>query len=143
MRSWRPTMADYFAQVFIEVNDQRNAERATKAVEVIQNDANEQKHEIEDLQSQMNALVDKYGRNELDPKTNTQPAELKEFTSTRVGDQSVLDIAEEHWNQVKDYQEAIPPKDLWNLSFIASDAHVSSLKTDLDNLQVSAGRAIQ
>jgi len=130
------TIADYFAQVFIEVNDQRNAERATKAVEVLRNDANEKKHNIEDLQSQMSALVDKYGRNELDPNTNTLPDELKAFTATRVADQGTLDTAEEHWNQVKSYQESVPPRDLWNLSFIASDSHVSSLKTDLDNLQV-------
>ena len=129
-------IADYFAQVFIEVNDQRNTERATKAVEVLQNDANEKKHNIEDLQSQLSALVDKYGRNELDPTTNTLPDELKAYTNTRVADQSVLDTAEQRWNQVKAYQEATPPKDLWNLSFIAADAHVSTLKTDLDTYNV-------
>jgi uncharacterized protein involved in exopolysaccharide biosynthesis len=50
-------VADDFARASIEVNDQRNAERATNAVAVLQNDANEQKQRIDDLQTQMNALV--------------------------------------------------------------------------------------
>ena len=125
-------VADYFSQVFIEDNDQRNAERAQKAVEVLTNDYTAQKKKVEDLQLQMSNMVNKYGMTNLDPKSNVLPNQLQELVSIRTGDQSALDNAEVQWNQVQEYQTAIPPKDLWNLPSIAKDSHVSDLKRDLD-----------
>ncbi len=130
-------VADYFSQVFIEDNDQRNAERAAKAVEVLQNDYNEQKKKVEDLQLQMTSMISKYGRTDLDAKSSVLPSQLQELNSMRTSDLGLLDAAEEQWNQVQEYQNAVPPKDLWNLPAIAKDTHVGDLKRDLDSLQVS------
>ena len=131
------TVADYFSTVFIEDNDQRNAERAAKAVEVLQNDYNEQKKKVEDLQARMTSMISKYGRTDLDTKSSVLPSQLQELNSMRTSDLGALDAAEEQWNQVQEYQNAVPPKDLWNLPSIAKDTHVSDLKKDLDAIEVS------
>ncbi len=131
------TVADYFSYVFIEDNDQRNAERAAKAVEVLQNDYTEQKKKVEDLQLQMTNMISKYGRTDLDAKSSVLPSQLQELNTMRTTDLGLLDTAEEQWNQVQEYQNAIPPKNLWDLPAIAKDGHVSELKKDLDSIQVT------
>ncbi|HTB62427.1 MAG TPA: hypothetical protein VK737_02465 [Opitutales bacterium] len=126
------TVADDFAEAVSNVSKQHIVDEAAKAVEILQTDARQQKQTVDDLQSQMSTLAEKYGSSDLTPRNDMQPAELQALTATRTADQNTLDLAEAQWTQVKLYQESTPPRDLWFLPFIANDPGIKTLKDNLD-----------
>ncbi len=88
------------------------------------------------LQEELANLISQYGAN-IDPKTSVLSMQLQEMVKLYSSDQGFLDSANEHWIEVQDYQNAKPPRDLWNLKFIASDEQVGKTKKMLDDVLVS------
>ena len=125
-------VADYYAEEFIHYNSTLNVEKAMKAVEELEQQSKEQGNKVEQIQSDMNALVEKYGTLNLDPKNNVMPAKLAALNANVIADQATLDLYEGRWKQCEDFKAKNQP--LWNLSFIESDSHVSSLLTSIDTL---------
>jgi len=125
-------VADYFAEEFINYNGRLNVEKAMKAVEELQQQEKEQGNKVEQIQADMNAMVDKYGALNLDPKNNVMPAKLQALNADVISKQTLLDQFEGRWKQCQDFKAK--GENLWNLSFIASDGHVSSLRTGIDTL---------
>jgi capsular exopolysaccharide synthesis family protein len=129
------TVADYYVQAFIEFNQSQNVEKAARSVEVLKENARQQQKKIQDLQTQMNNLVERYGKDNLSRESNTLPSVLASWTGIEQQNKDALDAYSERWKLVQQYQDEKKP--LWDLSFIAADTHVSTLKSNLSDAQVS------
>jgi len=140
-RNLAAVVADDFVQAFIEYNQSLNVDKAARAVEILTENARQQQKNIADLQQKMSDLVEKYGKDNLQRESNILPSKLMALNGIRSSDQSALDQAEERWKLVQQYRDE--KKDLWDLSFIGSDSHVSGLQTDLTGLQVSLSGMVQ
>lgn len=129
------TVADYYVQAFIEFNQSQNVEKAARSVEVLKENARQQGKKIEDLQTQMNGLVERYGKDNLSRESNTLPSKLAFSTNIAQSNKDALDAISGRWKLVQQYLDEKKP--LWDLSFIAQDTHVSALKSDLSSAEVS------
>jgi capsular exopolysaccharide synthesis family protein len=125
-------VANYFAEEFINYNSRLNVEKAMKAVEELKQQSKEQGEKVDQIEAQKNAMVDKYGTLNLDPKNNVMPAQLQAYNAAVTAAQGELDLCEVRWKQCQDFLASHQP--LWNLSFIAADKEVSDTRTAIDNL---------
>ncbi len=129
------TVADYYVQAFIEFNQSQNVEKAARSVEVMKENARQQGKKIEDLQTQMNNLVERYGKDNLSTGSNTLPAKLATWTSIAQSNKDTLQALSDRWKSVQEAEDQKKP--LWDLPFIAQDIHVQSLVTSLADARVS------
>ncbi len=128
-------VADDFLQAFIDYNDSLNVDKAARAVDTLVEYHRQQEKKVADLQRDMNALVEKYGKVNLQKDNNILPARLGSWATTEQADKSALDRIEGEWKLVQEYQN--DKKNLGDLSFISSDTHVSTLLSDLTTLNIN------
>jgi len=118
-------IANYFAEEFIAKNAREKADASMKMVEDLQLRADQQRKKAEEIRSAMNNMVEKYGINLGTAGSDERADELKAQSAIVTEDLRVRDETENRWQAVQ--QQQADKKPLWELSFIANDAHVAEL----------------
>ncbi|WOO41304.1 polysaccharide biosynthesis tyrosine autokinase [Rubellicoccus peritrichatus] len=121
------TVANYFADEYINFNIRQNIDSSMRAVEDLKIRVQQQKEKVEEIRSRLVEYRVKSGRTSLNPEENTEIEELRLLNTMHTEDKRILDVAETQWNLVQEFEAEEKP--LWDLPIIADMPRVSDLLT--------------
>jgi capsular exopolysaccharide synthesis family protein len=135
------TIANYFAEEFINSNQRTNTATSMQLVEDLNLRAEQQRKKVEEIQGKMNDMIQKYGTESLDRQNNILGDSLKSQNQIVTEDDRFLDVAKERWDLIQQQRDAKKP--LWDLSFIAEQPQVNQLISQYGAVQVQLANMLQ
>jgi len=126
-------MAKALAAEFIHQSEAMNEAQKKNMLGDLQNEVEALGKKAETLQAQMDGYVNKYGIDKLDStQTVADFSAVQEMSRQAVDDKAALDKLNTQRQQIQ--QQMLAGQPVWNLSFIASQAHVQELLKSLQEL---------
>lgn len=122
-------VANLFVDAYIAYNARVRVDESMKAVEELQERANEQRKKVDEIAASIQAYREKNKLVSLDQRTDIDAETLKELNTLVTQTSAVLQNAEIRLDQVKDAEKT--GRSLLELSFIASVPAVSQLQTEV------------
>ncbi|MGE9295400.1 MAG: GumC family protein [Puniceicoccales bacterium] len=133
------TVANYFADEFINYNVKLNIETSMRAVEDLRIRADHQKEKTEEIREAINDYKKKYNQLtiKLEENAGYEAQELLSLKQSTLEDKRIFDQASNHYQLVQEYQES--GQNLWDIPIIADMPRISSLlaQQSEQNIQIA------
>lgn len=131
-------IANLFADEYIAYNAHMLVDESMKAVDELDQRANEQRKKVDDIASQLQAYREKNNSVSLDQRKDIVTEKLKELSGFVTQSSSALQAAETHWKQVLACKQR--GDDLLTLPFIASSPAVSQLQQQVATSKIAVAQ---
>lgn len=128
-------VANLFAKEFIDYNLKLNIDGSMKAVEDLRIRANQQKERVEELELKLAEYREQKNAVSLQSDENIAGAQLSRLNEIKLTNKNAFDQLETKWNLIETYR--LEGRNLWELSFVAEQARVSSLLQQISSTRIS------
>jgi polysaccharide biosynthesis transport protein len=123
------SVANYFAEEYIDFNRNKQIEGSLRAVEDLRNQAEQQMIKINEMESRLADFKEKHNTLSVDRSQDVDNQELIQLNTRLSQDRQVFDVADARYKQVQRALDAGTP--LWELDFIAGQPQVQTLLSRL------------
>jgi len=128
-------VANLFAKEYIDYNLKLNIDHSMKAVEDLRIRADQQKDRVEELEYKLADYREQKNAVSLSEKENIASEQLARLNEIQLNNKNVLDNFETRRNLIETYKRE--GRDLWELSFIAEQPHVSDLLSKISGARIN------
>lgn len=134
-------VANLFADEYIAYNAHIQVDESIKAVEELQQRADEQRKKVDDIANALQAYREKNHLVSLDQRKDIVTDNLKTFNSYVTQASNALQEAETHWKQVRDIRQR--GGDMLDLPFVASVPLIGQLQSQVANQKIAVAQLSQ
>lgn len=127
-------IANMFAEEFIERNLRLIVNSSLDAVDALKIRANQQREQVEQLESKLADYREKYGTVSFDERADIDHQELANLNKIYTENERNLDDARSRWELVQQYRDE--GRNLWDIPFIGSNVQVNQLLADYSRSRV-------
>lgn len=127
-------IANLFAEEFSDYNQMLNIDSSIRAVQALKERVKQQKDRVGELELQIAEYREQNDAISLDEDENTMRADLLQLREIKLREKNRYDGFLVRWEQIEAYREE--GKNLWELSFIASEARVVALLDQISQIKI-------
>jgi capsular exopolysaccharide synthesis family protein len=127
-------VANLFAKEFIDYNLKLNIDGSMKAVEDLRIRANQQKERVEELELKLAEYREQKNAVSLQRDENIAGVQLSRLNEIKLSNTNTFDQLDTKWNLIETYRQE--GRNLWELSFVAEQARVSSLLQQISSSRI-------